>query len=511
MRCRFCGTPLPDDARFCSGCGREVERRMNSAQEKNSNEPEDAYYRELNDEEYDEIKKQEKEAERLREEAAKEKAAREKYAREEAGRRLREEKRIKKEEMERKLQEEKRAKEEAEQKLQEEKRAKEEVERRLQEEKRAKEEAERKRREEQRIMEESRRKYEEEQRRWKESLKAEEEKDQTKQYRGYDIPTRTTKQSSSKVTKEEKQQTQKGQEKAQGKVREKVQKQSQTQLTQQLKSQKKKKPMSVFAYFLIIIVGGFALYKCGFPEMVIHSISKNSSVSNKEDTSKGSKNSKDRKKADKATEGKDKKEKTEATSEEEKRSLADTDNSSMNVDSCLNTDAYDTVIAEDGSFSFGYPKYLFNQSEVNKEGTSYTLSYKEGNSSKTAELTVYTESNKGNALENAKQLYQRFSSQVNKMYFKMQPTRIDSSGMARALIGASVDSSETMGVYIIAANDGEKNYILKFTYPDPDMKDDYNEIDYVVDCVYRYCSFSGGTYRPRTYQQFLKDDMGTKK
>ena len=43
------------------------------------------------------------------------------------------------------------------------------------------------------------------------------------------------------------------------------------------------------------------------------------------------------------------------------------------------------------------------------------------------------------------------------------------------------------------------------------MKDDYNAIDYVVDCVYRYCSFSGGTYCPRTYQQFLKDDMGKKK
>ena len=130
---------------------------------------------------------------------------------------------------------------------------------------------------------------------------------------------------------------------------------------------------------------------------------------------------------------------------------------------------------------------------------------------KKAELAVYTEENEGNALENAKQLYDRFSSQVNKIYFKMQPTRTDSEGMARTLIGASVDSSETTGVYIIAANDGEKNYILKFTYPDPDMKDDYNAIDYVVDCVYRYCSFSGGTYRPRTYQQFLKDDMGKKK
>lgn len=191
--------------------------------------------------------------------------------------------------------------------------------------------------------------------------------------------------------------------------------------------------------------------------------------------------------------------------------LEDTENSHMSVENCLSTDAYNTVISEDGSFSFGYPKYLFNHSEVNASGSSYSLTYKEGGEEKKAELAVYTEENEGNALENAKQLYDRFSSQVNKIYFKMQPTRTDSEGMARTLIGASVDSSETTGVYIIAANDGEKNYILKFTYPDPDMKDDYNAIDYVVDCVYRYCSFSGGTYRPRTYQQFLKDDMGKKK
>ena len=67
------------------------------------------------------------------------------------------------------------------------------------------------------------------------------------------------------------------------------------------------------------------------------------------------------------------------------------------------------------------------------------------------------------------------------------------------------------GLYIIAANDGKRDYILKFTYPDLDMTNDYNEIDYVVDCVYRFCSFSGGTYQPRSYQQFLDDNMGSKK
>ena len=74
MKCRFCGTNLPDDARFCSGCGREVEREDVSAKEKNNNETEDAYYREIDDKEYEEIKKKKKEEERQREEAAKERA-----------------------------------------------------------------------------------------------------------------------------------------------------------------------------------------------------------------------------------------------------------------------------------------------------------------------------------------------------------------------------------------------------------------------------------------------------
>lgn len=185
----------------------------------------------------------------------------------------------------------------------------------------------------------------------------------------------------------------------------------------------------------------------------------------------------------------------------------------MNVGACLSSEDYNTVTAKDDSFSFAYPKYLFNHSEVNEEGTSYTFSYK-GNSasdSNEAELSVYTQENEGDPLQNARELYQNFSSEVYKKYFKMYPSRVDSSGMARTLIGASADSSEKTGLYIIAANDGKRDYILKFTYPDLDMTNDYNEIDYVVDCVYRFCSFSGGTYQPRSYQQFLDDNMGSKK
>ena len=243
----------------------------------------------------------------------------------------------------------------------------------------------------------------------------------------------------------------------------------------------------IVVYLIVVLTGGFCLYRMGFPEKVVEMLSKQSSVPDKNENKK--------------------------TLESTESTLAYTDNSSMNVGACLSPEDYNTVTAKDDSFSFAYPKYLFNHSEVNEEETSYTFSYK-GNSasdSNEAELRVYTQENEGDPLQNARELYQNFSSEVYKKYFKMYPSRVDSSGMARTLIGASADSSEKTGVYIIAANDGKRDYILKFTYPDPDMTNDYNEIDYVVDCVYRFCSFSGGTYQPRSYQQFLDDNMGSKK
>lgn len=266
---------------------------------------------------------------------------------------------------------------------------------------------------------------------------------------------------------------------------------------------KKKTGMSIIVYLIIILVGGFALYRTGIVDNIVSSMNKTSVEKGDSKASFG----------DTEATAETSKKNTEHTEEQEntKQALTNTDNSNMDVEACLNTSAYNIETAKDGSFSFGYPKYLFNDSKVSKDGTSYTLSYKGKDGSKEAELIVRTESNEGDALQNAKNLYSQYASSVYKVYFKMQPTRIDSKGMARALIGGSVDDAESKGIYIIAVNDGEKNYILEFTYPDPDIHYDYNAIDYVVDCVYRYCSFSGGTYQPRTYEQFKADDMGTKK
>lgn len=189
--------------------------------------------------------------------------------------------------------------------------------------------------------------------------------------------------------------------------------------------------------------------------------------------------------------------------------LPNVGNVSINIEACLTPSSYNVLTSADKSFSFGYPKYMFNYSESDDASNSYTLTYEGGD--EWLELNVYEEDNPGDPVANARKLYDKYVSQSYATYFSKEPKEVDSTGMARALIGGLADASGTTGSYIIAANDGKKNYILEFYYPDPDINYDYDDINYVVDCVYRYCSFSGGSYKPRTYQQFLKDDMGTKK
>lgn len=189
--------------------------------------------------------------------------------------------------------------------------------------------------------------------------------------------------------------------------------------------------------------------------------------------------------------------------------LPNVDNVSINIEACLTPSSYNVLTSADKSFSFGYPKYMFNYSESDDASNSYILTYEGGD--EWLELKVYEEDNPGDPVANARKLYDKYVSQSYATYFSKEPKEVDSTGMARALIGGLADASGTTGSYIIAANDGKKNYILEFYYPDPDINYDYDDINYVVDCVYRYCSFSGGSYKPRSYQQFLKDDMGTKK
>ena len=180
-----------------------------------------------------------------------------------------------------------------------------------------------------------------------------------------------------------------------------------------------------------------------------------------------------------------------------------TDNDYPDVGACLSPNDYEIYYAP--GFSFGYPRYIFNDGYVDQEAGTYDLWY-----DKDYRLTINVYPAEGGAETSAHKIYQSKLQNYSSTYFKKDVRDLNRTEMARALVGGYYQSTGHSD-YNIIASDGIKTYVLTMDYIDDNPKDDYKEINYVVDCIYRYCSFGGGTYKPRTWEQFLQDDMGEKK
>ena len=188
-----------------------------------------------------------------------------------------------------------------------------------------------------------------------------------------------------------------------------------------------------------------------------------------------------------------------------------TDNWSMNISDCLSVDDYYQRDSADGSFSFAYPKYVFNDADINEEENYYDYYYEDDNGNRTIEMKFYSEDDPGDAVQNAKELFYSISGEPSEVLYQVEPKdQVGADGMARGIVAGTYDDEGTC-VYIVAANDGQKDYIMELYYPDSAPEYDYDDVNYIIDCVYRYCSFAGGTYKPRSHELFMRDDMGEKK
>ena len=73
------------------------------------------------------------------------------------------------------------------------------------------------------------------------------------------------------------------------------------------------------------------------------------------------------------------------------------------------------------------------------------------------------------------------------------------------------DKTPSGTLFVRITSDVEDTYIMEIKFIDTDYTDSYKEINYIVDCMYRGCSFTNSSYKVRTYQQFKNDEMGEKK
>ena len=146
--------------------------------------------------------------------------------------------------------------------------------------------------------------------------------------------------------------------------------------------------------------------------------------------------------------------------------------------------------------SFGYPKNIFYEYGVYADSTYFY-------GSDGSYMVVSTFENSGK-----KGLGYWHDAHAENLYDVTDVILTDS----RAIFWGYTDSTRSEILYEILYMDNYYSTSLLYYYPTPVKgSDDEKHKNYVIDCVYRMFEKSGTSYLPRSYDQFIHDEAGTKK
>lgn len=199
------------------------------------------------------------------------------------------------------------------------------------------------------------------------------------------------------------------------------------------------------------------------------------------------------------------------------QTLPNTDNETMNLKACTDLKNYEKVTSKDKTFSFIYPTIIFNDSSADDIHNEYSLEYRDTKSDDLkirVMISVKEASEDGDPVKSVKEEYEYRKDFIEAMGYDYPKGGKDPKiydGKASMILMGYKDAKKTDGEYSLITSDGENNYIMEIEFEDSDYKDSYKEINYVIDCMYRGCSFTNSSYKVRTYKQFKNDEMGEKK
>lgn len=157
-------------------------------------------------------------------------------------------------------------------------------------------------------------------------------------------------------------------------------------------------------------------------------------------------------------------------------------------------------------YSFGYPKNFFNYAEKTDNG--YRLTADNGGS---LTVAVYQRNSSMQVRDQVESLYREKFEEL--YYTETVLHKYDSDeNYGRFIVSGFLDSDKSAGVYTLynVYEDKIECYSLVNTIHGYE-REELNHANYILDTVYRTVSFSKSSYLPRSYNQFINEDMGQKK
>ena len=188
-------------------------------------------------------------------------------------------------------------------------------------------------------------------------------------------------------------------------------------------------------------------------------------------------------------------------------------NTAADYSANLNPDEY--LYYSSPEFSFGYPSQLYCDGWVNTDQTETSVGrnlrqvYLSGDDS--ASEAMFQAAERTDSLSAADFMQSLYSYYYNLLQGANQISYSETSG--RFILTGYTDSSSKIAVYLLVTVESRRVYIMHITFPDTGdtSSEDYQQKAYVVENMYRMCSFSGSSYYPRTYEQYLSGERGDQK
>lgn len=169
----------------------------------------------------------------------------------------------------------------------------------------------------------------------------------------------------------------------------------------------------------------------------------------------------------------------------------------------------------DGTYSFMYPEDYFYKAVYDEEGQGYELATSDG--SVTLSFTEMDSPVQGDPYTCSNEIcgaLKEMFLEGEECPYVHESKGVADDGYSRMIIGGPLASDPSQATYCCVASNDTTTYMMQVVYPTEDhigIGVDFTQTGYLLDCLYRGWSLSGSTYAIRTYDQYLADDMGSKK
>lgn len=163
---------------------------------------------------------------------------------------------------------------------------------------------------------------------------------------------------------------------------------------------------------------------------------------------------------------------------------------------CLKLDNYKYMESPDGDYTFYYPQNVYNYAYYDGDSCIFT-SDDENDTVK----FIRKDNTSGSPAQGMENLYNSYTnlSKKEKILFREET---DERGFARGVLSGITDDQNVYAS--IAAND-DYVYIMEVCTSFQHDSTKSTWVEYYIDCMYRYCSFSRRVGDPRSYDEYMKD------